>query len=328
MRITRGLAALLALALAGFAAANGQAEELADANGRTAIATAATQSVVAVLPLLPKHEINQEEPEGTGFAIRDGSTIVTADHVLGRANAVRVRLASGAVRDADITLRDADTDIALLRVTEALPPLAFSVDVRTGADACVLGNAFGLGVSLACGVVSATDRRGVGFNRIEDFLQTDAAINPGMSGAPLITADGNVAGMASAIFTKSSDGNLGVNFAVSARLLEAVLDDGEDGRIDRRAAGVILRPLPAPGETGEPGAEVVRVAPGSPEDQAGIAEGDRIRAIGDLAVRGQPDYLTALVLDAGRETLTFSIERAGELLDIVVQDKSEKGKDR
>ena len=328
MAVSHGLAALLALAIAGFAVATGQAEELAAEHWRTAIATAATQSVVAVLPLLPKHEINQEEPEGTGFAIRDGSTIVTADHVLGRANAVRVRLASGAVRDADITLRDADTDIALLRVTEALPPLAFSAGVRPGADACVLGNAFGLGVSLACGVVSATDRRGVGFNRIEDFLQTDAAINPGMSGAPLITADGHVAGMASAIFTKSSDGNLGVNFVASARLLEAVLDDAEDGRIDRRAAGVILRPLPAPGETGEPGAEVVRVAPGSREDRAGITAGDRIRAIGDLPVRGQPDYLTAIVLDAGQDTLTFSIERAGELLDILVHDKSEKGKDR
>ncbi len=328
MRITRGLAALIALALAGFAAVAGQAEELSAKNWRTAIATVATQSVVAVIPVLPKHQINQEEPEGTGFAVRDGRTIVTADHVLGRTNTVRLRLSSGAVREADIALRDADTDIALLHVSDALPPLVFSADVRTGADACVLGNAFGLGISLACGVISATDRRGVGFNRIEDFLQTDAAINPGMSGAPLITADGNVAGMASAIFTKSSDGNLGVNFVASARLLEAVLDDGEDGRIERRAAGIILRPLPTPGETGEPGAEVVRVAPGSPEDQAGIAMGDRIRAIGDLAVRGQPDYLSAIVLGAGQDTLTFSIERAGELLDILVQDKSEKGKDR
>ncbi|MEC5289473.1 trypsin-like peptidase domain-containing protein [Aurantimonas sp. C2-6-R+9] len=328
MAISRGLAALLALALAGFAAGAGTADALEAGNWRTAIATVATQSVVAVLPVLPTHEINQEEPEGTGFAIRDGRTIVTADHVLGRANAVRLRLSSGAVRSADIALRDADTDIALLHVSDALPPLAFSADARTGADACVLGNAFGLGISLACGVISATERRGVGFNRIEDFIQTDAAINPGMSGAPLITADGNVAGMASAIFTKSSDGNLGVNFVASARLLEAVLDDAEDGRIDRRAAGVILRPLPAPGETGEPGAEVVRVAPGSPEDRAGITAGDRIRAIGDLPVRGQPDYLTALVLDAGQETLTFSIERAGELLDILVHDKSEKGKNR
>ncbi|HEY9055684.1 MAG TPA: trypsin-like peptidase domain-containing protein [Aurantimonas sp.] len=326
MRVARGLAAVLALALA--VAGTGETAALEGGNWRTAIATAATQSVVAVLPLLPKHEIDQEEPEGTGFAIRDGRTIVTADHVLGRANAVRVRLASGAVRDADITLRDADTDIALLQIAEPLPPLAFPADIRTGADACVLGNAFGLGISLACGVVSATGRRGVGFNRVEDFIQSDAAINPGMSGAPLITADGHVAGMASAIFTKSSDGNLGVNFAVSARLLAAVLDDGEDGRIDRRAAGLILRPLPAPGETGEPGAEVVRVSPGSPEDRAGMAEGDRIRAIGELAVRGQPDYLAAIVLAAGQDTLTFSIERAGELLDILVQNESEKEKNR
>ncbi|MCP3054158.1 S1C family serine protease [Aurantimonas marianensis] len=326
MRVARGLAAVLALAIG--VAGTGETAALKGGNWRTAIATAATQSVVAVLPLLPKHEIDQEEPEGTGFAIRDGRTIVTADHVLGRANAVRVRLASGAVRDADITLRDADTDIALLQIAEPLPPLAFPADIRTGADACVLGNAFGLGISLACGVISATGRRGVGFNRVEDFLQTDAAINPGMSGAPLITADGHVAGMASAIFTKSSDGNLGVNFAVSARLLAAVLDDGEDGRIDRRAAGLILRPLPAPGETGEPGAEVVRVSPGSPEDRAGMAEGDRIRAIGELAVRGQPDYLAAIVLAAGQDTLTFSIERAGELLDILVQNESEKEKNR
>lgn len=296
----------------------------ADEDWRLHVSDRFASSIVAVLPDLPKGLVDQEEPEGTGFAIGDGRRLVTADHVLGRAISARLRLSDGRVIAAEIAVRDPETDIAILLVDEALPPLALSEDARTGADVCVIGNAFGLGQSLACGVVSATNRRGVGFNRVEDFVQTDAAINPGMSGAPLFAGEGGVSGMASAIFTKRSDGNLGVNFAVSARLLKAVLEDMSDGSIDRRPAGLVLRPSLAPGEIGMAEAEVAGLSPGSPEAATGIRTGDRLLAIETLEIRAQPDYLTALALFADRTKTTFRLKRDGELLDLAVETKAEE----
>ncbi|MER0237047.1 trypsin-like peptidase domain-containing protein [Fulvimarina sp. MAC8] len=292
---------------------------LAEEEWRRGLADRLGPSIVAVLPDLPKSQIDQEEPEGTGFAIGDGRDVLTADHVLGRANSARLRLADGTVVAAEIRVRDPDTDMAYLEVEEALPPLQLAEDAETGADICVIGNAFGLGPSLACGIVSAAHRRGVGFNRVEDFLQTDAAINPGMSGAPLFAGEDGVSGMASAIFTKRSDGNLGVNFAVSARLLKAVVADMEDGRIDRRPQGLVLRPTLAPGEIGAPEAEVVRVSPGSPEATAGLKKGDLLIAIDSLEIKGQPDYLTALALFADRAKTAYRLERDGERLDLTVE---------
>ncbi|EAU40791.1 HtrA-like serine protease [Fulvimarina pelagi HTCC2506] len=275
-------------------------------------------SIVAVLPDLPPGEINQEEPEGTAFAIGDGRRLLTADHVLGRANSVRLRLADGTMIAAEIAVRDPETDMATLSIAEPLPALEWGPDAKPGADICVIGNAFGLGPSLTCGVVSAVERRGVGFNRVEDFVQTDAAINPGMSGAPLFAGDVGVVGMASAIFTKTSDGNLGVNFAVSARLLKAVVEDMRDGQIDRGPQGLLLRPTVGPGETGTPHAEIVRIVPGSPEAASGLTTGDRLISIEALEIAGQPDYLTALALFADRAETSYRVERDGARLNFTV----------
>ncbi len=92
----------------------------------------------------------------------------------------------------------------------------------------------GSGPTVACGTVSATERSNAGFNRIEDFVQTDAAVNPGMSGGALIGEDGRLVGILSAIFTKQSDANIGVNFAVSAALAEAALARLDGSRPGRR----------------------------------------------------------------------------------------------
>jgi serine protease Do len=295
---------------------------------RGAIAERAKGSVVAVIPDVPRQAMNMEEPEGTGFAVGDGKIVLTADHVLGKANAARLRLKNGAEVDAEVLVRDADTDIALLSISNGLAPLEFGAAAKTGDDVCISGNAFGLGISLTCGIVSATSVRGTGFNRVEDFVQTDAAMNPGMSGAPLFTKDGKVAGMASAIFTKDSDGNLGVNFAASARLLEAFLADAQDRRIDRRPQGLLLRPAVAEGGDGAPKAEIVRVVAGSPEAAAGIKSGDVLEAVNGLAVGGQPDYLFAIMLFSAIDAVRFTIVRDGDRFDIEVDASLSGGKER
>ena len=88
---------------------------------------------------------------------------------------------------------------------------------------CVVGNSFGLGSSLTCGVVSALNRKNLGFNEIEDFIQTDAAVNPGDSGAPLLNSFGELIGMVDAIYTKEADIDAGVNFAIHKSLIEKIL---------------------------------------------------------------------------------------------------------
>jgi serine protease Do len=277
----------------------------------------AMQSVVSLLPVIATAKTNMNEPEGTAFAIGDGRTYITADHVLGSSTAARMKLADGSVVDAEIRIRDAQTDIAILGSDTALPPLAFAREVAPGDDVCAVGNAFGLGISLTCGIVSAVGRRGIGFNRIEDFIQTDAAINPGMSGAPLLLLDGTVAGLVTSIFTKQSDGDLGVNFAASTRLVNAVLEDAADGRLDRAQAQMLLRPVPAIGATGRPGGEVVRITPGSAAESAGIVAGDIVVMADDIAVLSQADYLTAETLNAHRD-IRYRLLRQGKEIEITV----------
>jgi S1-C subfamily serine protease len=88
-----------------------------------------------------------------------------------------------------------------------------------GSHVCAIGNSFGLGNSISCGVVSARNRQNIGFNDIEDFIQTDAAINPGGSGGALIDSDGRLVGLINGIFTKDADIDAGVNFAISLSLI-------------------------------------------------------------------------------------------------------------
>ena len=268
------------------------------------------KSVVSLLPLWPKRASRSEEPEGSGIVVGDGKLIATADHIIGSAKEVLIRTFSGEVMDAEIVLRDAQTDIALLRTSMPLPPLSFSRPAMVGSLACALGNSFGLDVSVTCGVVSATQMSGVGFNRVEDFVQTDAAVNPGMSGGALLNENGQLLGMLSAIFTKKSDSNIGVNFAVSAELLQRTIEDYlDDGMLERVSPGVVVRPALMPGKTGTAGALVVRVKAKSAEEKAGILQGDIILFAGARRIKRAGAYAAALALLKKRASLTFDILR-------------------
>ncbi|MEQ8334654.1 trypsin-like peptidase domain-containing protein [Nisaea sp.] len=159
-------------------------------------------------------------PEGTGVAILRPGLLVTAAHVVSKATEVHVRTPDGTRLEATILAMDRKTDIAFLTVGIDTRPIALA-DTRpqTGAPVCALSNAFGLGIGITCGVVSASKRTGVGFNHTEDFIQTDASVNPGSSGGALVDLHGRLVGLLSAIFTKDSDSDIGVNFAVSTELL-------------------------------------------------------------------------------------------------------------
>lgn len=186
----------------------------------------ASPSVVAVEPTWPGFDRpgfgapKGTAPEGSGVAILQPGLIATAAHVVARAEKVTVRDHVGNRYAAKVIGLDEATDLALLRIERALETIELAPERPvTGADVCVIGNAFGLDISISCGIVSARSRSGIGFNKIEDFIQTDAAVNPGASGGALIDPEGRLVGLVSAIFTMESDANAGVNFAVSTELL-------------------------------------------------------------------------------------------------------------
>lgn len=178
---------------------------------------------------------------------------------------------------------------------------------------CAIGNAFGLDGTIACGVVSAAGRSDVGFNAIEDFIQTDAAVNPGMSGGALVDERGRLVGVLSAIFAKQSDANIGVNFAVSARLASVVAERliGE-GLYRPAAAGMSLRQAPDEGEPGRTGARVVAVVDGGAAALAGVRTGDTIVSAAGRRVHGPGDFRAVLAVAREGERLTLGIERDGE----------------
>lgn len=228
------------------------------------------------------------------MVIFDGRTILTASHVVGRAKKILVRTQNGRIMEAVLKGRDRATDLAVLQIERQLPALQFGGDARLGARVCALGNAFGLDLSVTCGIVSGVHKAGLGFNPIEDFVQTDAAVNPGASGGALVNENGILVGLLSAIFTKRSDSNIGVNFAVAAPLAKLIAEDLlATGRVERRGAGMQLRPFPAKGETGRLSAQVRFVRPNSPAALAGIEPGDRIVRIGSRRIRKPADAISA-----------------------------------
>lgn len=279
----------------------------------------ARNAVVALLPDWPRGQANTEEPEGSAVAIKDGTWLVTADHVLGPATSARIRLADGSVFPVEIIARDRASDLAVLRTDEALPALEMASDDPDIAEkVCAIGNAFGLGMTVSCGVVSATGRGGVGFNPVEDFIQTDASVNPGASGGALVDVEGRLVGVLSAIFTKSSDGDLGVNFAASAPLVAAVLASvTNSGRMEHVSMGVALEPTkPGP----EPAGLAVRRVDGEGlAARAGLVPGDVILGVDGVPVMSVP-ALRGRLTRAGPQP-EISIRRNGKTETLTIKTK-------
>lgn len=284
LRAVTIVAASIAVGLLALQPAAAFNERMVDAVAR------ARASVVTVLPDWPSGIGRVEEPEGSGVVVADGRVILTADHVVGAAKTLRIRLDNGDILTAEIAFRDVETDIAILSLVKPLPPISFAAqsdagEARPGEPVCAIGNAFGLGLSVTCGVVSAVHRAGIGFNRIEDFVQSDTSVNPGASGGALIDSDGRLVGMLSAIFTKGTDADIGVNFAVSAPLLQAVLAQYEKtGAVSHLRLGVALKSEPDERRSGPVGLRVLRVEPGSLAERSGLAVNDLLTAVNGSSV--------------------------------------------
>lgn len=280
---------------------------------------AVARSVVAVLPEWPRGSQRPKEVEGSGVAVLDGRTIVTALHVVDKALSVQVRTHDGEVVNATVAGRDRATDLAILRIDRDLEPIGFGEDADFGEDVCALGHPFGFGLSMSCGVVSAVHKAGAGFNAIEDFVQTDAAINPGMSGGALVRRDGTLIGIISGIFTARADGNLGLNFAVAAPLARRIVDDlATSGRVRRAVSGLRLGPAVRRGETGRLAARVIGLRTGSAAEKAGIRVDDRIVEAAGRRIRKAADFMSVVGRLRPGDSLDLSIVRGDQLKQITM----------
>jgi len=265
-------------------------------------------SVVSLLPEWPSTRRRPKEPEGTAVAILPGGYLATNDHVIGPATKIKIRLHDGRVLPAEIIGRDPLTDLALIKAPMDLPVLIQGGEPGLGDRVCAIGNQFGMGLSVTCGVASALHRTGTGFNRIEDFIQTDAVVNPGGSGGALINAQGHLIGLVSAIFTKDSDANIGVNFAASIKLVMRVVRDiKETGRVIRGYPGFRVRDLSLEERRTVAGVAVNQIS----TSDTGLEIGDIIVAIGERKILRASDVPSAIHMVRPGQSLDVEIIRGG-----------------
>ncbi len=257
------------------------------------------------------------DPQGTGIAILPDGYIATNVHVIGAATDVDVMLEDGRTLKAEVVGRDQMTDIALLKVPTDLPVPEMATNPRLAEPVCAIGNQFGLGLSVTCGVVSALGRSGMGFNPVEEFVQTDAAVNPGGSGGALVNRQAQLVGMVSAIFTKQSDADIGVNFATSVSLLMRVVEDLKaHGRVLRAIAGFKAAPLPPDLESQSGGALVEGVTVNGPAFVAGLEAGDVITRIDGRPVRAMPSVEAQIFMKRPGQTIELTTRRGSETREL------------
>src|SRR5918998_1447369 len=235
---------------------------------------------------------------GTGFVIDDNGTIVTNAHVVSGASEVQVRFDdSGDGVDAEVLGRDESSDLAVLRVdsshTRNVKPLrlADSDSVRVGDLAVAIGYPFNVGRTTTTGIISGVGRAiqaPNGFS-IDKVIQTDAPINPGNSGGPLLDGAGRVIGVNSQIATGgTSQGNVGIGFAVPANTVRDVIPRLERGETIRRAY------LGVSTEAGTGGAVVREATAGGPAARAGVRAGDVIVTVDGDRIADPDDVATAI----------------------------------
>jgi len=308
MRAGKSLLAVMAAALCLVVTGHG---------GAIAFDERALRSTVSVLPKWPGKPVGGtgapagRVPEGTGVVL-EPSLIATAYHVVEPAESIEIRLSDGRIFPARLIAHDAASDIAVLRTEADVPAFDRAPPPALGSRACIVGNAYGLDLSVTCGVVSAAHVSDAGFNAVEDFIQTDAAANPGSSGGALVDGQGRLLGMVSAIYASRGDANIGVNFAVSLPLLQrVVLDLTDDGAVTYVAAGWQLGHLPRQTLRETAGALVSGLEPGGPASVAGVQAGDVITQIGDRRIGKPRDVVSALALVLPGETARITLWRDG-----------------
>jgi S1-C subfamily serine protease len=257
-----------------------------------------------------------DETLGSGVVVDPEGVIVTNYHVVAQADDIRVNLADSRTLPAALIGADAASDLAVLKIeAENLVAAAWgdSDDLEVGEMVWAIGNPFGLDRTVTYGIVSGTGRRGVLDNPFQEFLQTDASVNPGNSGGPLVDVHGSVVGITTAIVGRDFRGiGFAIPSATARRVTEEIL---ANGHVERGYVGILLRSL-SPGRDALSGAVVVKVEPSSPAALAGLTEGDVIVGY-EGQVIADPALLVLLLTRAPVGTVVrLDVLRDGKTVEI------------
>ena len=261
----------------------------------------------------------QTQAEGTGFEIDSKGDILTAQHVVAGASSISVHFQNGTSAKATLVGSDKTTDTAVIHVdvpASELHPLALgdSSSVQPGDEVVAIGSPFGLTETMTSGIVSAIDRTITAPNNyaISGAIQTDAPINHGNSGGPLLTTDGQVVGV-NAQIESDSGGNDGVGFALAIDPVKSVVNTIISGGVVQHAyLGIHV------GDAASGGAKIASVQSGSPADTAGLQAGDVITALDGKPITGADDLTAAVAAHQPKDKVTLTITRNGKTMSVDV----------
>ena len=276
-------------------------------------------------PMPQQPQMRRQLSAGSGVIFdADEGYVLTNHHVVENGDRIIVTLKDRRQVDAELIGSDPGTDIALLRI-EANDLIALDLGdsdrLRVGDYVLAIGNPFGLGQTVTSGIVSAKGRSGLNIEGYEDFIQTDASINPGNSGGALVTLDGRLVGINTAIIAPSG-GNVGIGFAVPANMADAVVAQLiEFGDVQRGRLGVTIQDFTpdlakALGVATGVGAVVTQVEPGSPAETAGLLAGDLIVSVDRRPVAGSADLRSQIGLKRLGRKIELEIIRDGQPLTL------------
>jgi Do/DeqQ family serine protease len=266
---------------------------------------------------------------GSGVMVDPSGLVVTNVHVIEGADQVKVSLSDKREFEAEIVLKDSRSDLAVLRLKdshEKFPTLDFanSDELQVGDVVLAIGNPFGVGQTVTHGIISALARTQVGITDYQFFIQTDAAINPGNSGGALVDMSGKLAGINTAIFSRSG-GSQGIGFAIPANMVRVVVASAKSGGkavkrpwLGARLQGVTPEIAESLGLRLPTGALVASIVPTGPAARAGLKSSDLIVGIDGQTVDDPNafDYRFATRPLGG--TAQIEVQRAGRPIKLTV----------